>query len=203
MAASASFSSSNCPVTVGGRVLGMSKNVVTSPFRTGSRRVLEVFLVRQSRLAEMHLVVDHTGQQIQSGRIDRNIRRDLARRIDVGDPGPLDQHRGPAATFRQYDRGILDPCFHGTRRSGFGPWQSGEPPRRGSLHTQFVVAKVALEPCVARARGDLTADRTRTLGRDWRTGGVASPEEGIRLCLPGPEPVDRIRLEQLGYRKGY
>ena len=45
----------------------------------------EVLLVREARLAEMDLVVDHAGQQMQSAGVDHLVDCELRCRIDIGD----------------------------------------------------------------------------------------------------------------------
>lgn len=95
-----------------GRVLGMSKKVVTPPF-AGPSRVVEILLIGQARFAKVDLVIDHTRQQVKPDRIHRFIHADVPRGIHVPDPRPVDQHGGPRAAFRQDHGGILDQCLHG------------------------------------------------------------------------------------------
>ena len=61
----------------------------------------------------MHLVVDHTGQKVQSRGVDFAIRPNLIRRIDVGYFRPVDQHGRLCDDVGQDDVGVFDQSFHG------------------------------------------------------------------------------------------
>ena len=51
-----------------------------------ARSGFEILLVRQARLAEMHLRVHHAGQDVQSLAVDRLGGGSLPKRADRGDP---------------------------------------------------------------------------------------------------------------------
>ena len=68
--ARAILSASASSVTVSGLVLGISNTVVTPPSTAARRTGLQVLLVLEARLAEMHLTVDHAGQNVQAGAVD-------------------------------------------------------------------------------------------------------------------------------------
>ena len=51
----------------------------------GARAGLEVLLVGQARLAEMHLAVDHAGQDMQPAAVDPLARRGRVEIADLGD----------------------------------------------------------------------------------------------------------------------
>jgi hypothetical protein len=57
-------------VTVSGLVFGISNTPVTPPKHRAARSGFEIFLMRQAGLAEMHLRVDHAGQDMQALAID-------------------------------------------------------------------------------------------------------------------------------------
>ena len=95
-----------------GQRIGHLEERRDTPFRTGPRCVPQILFVSEPRFAEMHLIVNDTRQQVQSGRVDRILGRDLAGRIDVRNPVSLDQDRRPTATLWQHHRRVLDQCFH-------------------------------------------------------------------------------------------
>ena len=70
-------------VVVSGSVLGISNTAVTPPSTARARAGLQVFLVGQARLAEMHMAVDHAGQDMQAGgsRSSRRPTRATDRRL--------------------------------------------------------------------------------------------------------------------------
>ena len=68
--------------------------------------------MREARLAEMDLVVDHAGQQMQAAR-RRSLRRpQLRRRIDIGDRAAFDHDRDTLDPLRQHDLCVLDQLSH-------------------------------------------------------------------------------------------
>ncbi len=81
------------PHLVGERCLAGSERIGVGHFEDGgdtaehrrARTGLQIFLVLQAGLAEMHLAVDDTGQDVQAAAIDRLTGRSLAEIADSGD----------------------------------------------------------------------------------------------------------------------
>ena len=89
--ARATLSASASAVSVSGLVLGISNTAVTPPSTARARAGLEVLLVGQARLAEMHLAVDHAGQDRAGPRQSiRSPRRGGVEIADLGDPAGAD-----------------------------------------------------------------------------------------------------------------
>jgi hypothetical protein len=61
-----------------------------APLGAGPRGRVQVFLVRESRLAEVDLVVDHAGDQVQAAGRDNLIGRRVHRRVNSRNPAILD-----------------------------------------------------------------------------------------------------------------
>jgi hypothetical protein len=82
------------------------------PLGTGTRGMAKIFFVRQARFAEMDLIVNHSGQQIEPRGIDHFVHSHLRCRIDVGDPSTVDQDRHLGASGGKHHRGMLDQRLH-------------------------------------------------------------------------------------------
>jgi len=72
-------------VTVRGSVFGISNTAVTPPI-TALRDPSQIFLLSLARLAEMHLGVDHAGQDVQALAVDHLRSGCLPEAADRGDP---------------------------------------------------------------------------------------------------------------------
>ncbi len=64
--------------------------------------------MREAGLAEMHLVVDHPGQQVQAGGVERLVHTRPGRHADVRDPPVLDQNVGADGFAGQHAGGASD-----------------------------------------------------------------------------------------------
>ncbi len=79
------LSASAASLVVSGLVLGISKTAVTPPSTAAREPRLQVFLVLEPGLAEMHLAVDDAGQDVQAAAVDRLAGRCPAEIADGGD----------------------------------------------------------------------------------------------------------------------
>ena len=95
-------------MVVVGLVLGISRNVVTPPLAQALEAVNKVFLVRQSRFAKVHLIVDHAGQKMQAARINDLVRHPIRRRIHAYDRAVLDRHRNCGNLVGQHHLSIAN-----------------------------------------------------------------------------------------------
>ncbi len=73
-------------MTVSGSVFGISNTRGDAAHHGAARPRLEIFLVGQARLAEMHLGVDHAGQDVQAPAVDRLAGGGLPEVADRRDP---------------------------------------------------------------------------------------------------------------------
>ena len=90
----------------------------------------DVLLVREARLARVHVRVDHAGQNQTIGRVDRAADvRELERRADdARDPAVLDEHVGVPAPAGQDDLAACDPQIDPhVQRSSLSSMVSGRP----------------------------------------------------------------------------
>jgi len=83
-----------------------------APLRTGKRTSVEVFLVGEAGIAEVNLVVDDTGKQMQPGGVDRFINGHGARWIDGEDASVFNEDVARADTIGQHDLGVGDEGGH-------------------------------------------------------------------------------------------
>ena len=70
----------------------------------------QVFLVRESGIAEVDLVVDHPGQQVKSRRVHHLVRAAVRGGADRRDPRVVDQYRRARRLSRQDDGRALNQC---------------------------------------------------------------------------------------------
>ncbi len=68
--AAATLAASASALVVGGLVFGISNTAVTPPSTADRLPVCQILLVLEPGLAEMHLAVDHAGQNVQAGSVD-------------------------------------------------------------------------------------------------------------------------------------
>jgi hypothetical protein len=78
----------------------------------GSRRRVQIFLVRQPRLAEVNLVINHARHQVQAVSINHLIRGGMLRGVDVRDLVVLDEDVRANGFVRQDDLSVADEGFH-------------------------------------------------------------------------------------------
>ena len=69
--------------------------------------------MREARLAEVNLIVDHAGQQMQPGGVDRFVDAELRGGIDVGDARAFDDDRAAIGAVGEDDCGVFDEDSHG------------------------------------------------------------------------------------------
>ena len=84
------LSASAAALVVSGLVFGISKTAVTPPSTAAREPVSRSSLCSSARLAEMHLAVDHAGQDVQAAAVDRLAGRRLAEIADRGDASVRD-----------------------------------------------------------------------------------------------------------------
>ena len=84
----------------------------------GARAALEIFLVLQARLAEMHLAVDDAGQDVQAAAVDRRAGARRAEIADRGDAAAADADVAQARAVMVDDRAALQ-----DRGRRWSPWR--------------------------------------------------------------------------------
>ena len=92
--ARATLSASASALVVGGLVFGISNTAVTPPSTADRLPGLQILLMLEPGLAEMHLAVDHAGQNVQAGSVDGLPGRACADRADLGDAAVPDANIG-------------------------------------------------------------------------------------------------------------
>ena len=80
-------------------------------FGAGPGGVRKVFLVRQTGLTKVNLIVNHTRQQMQSSRIDDLVDGQLLRRVDIGDLMPFNNDVRTCDFGRQHTLAFLMSVF--------------------------------------------------------------------------------------------
>ena len=83
--AAATLAASASALVVGGLVFGISNTAVTPPNTADRLPDRQILFVLEAGLAEMHLAVDHAGQNVETGGIDGLAGHALADRPDLGD----------------------------------------------------------------------------------------------------------------------
>ena len=148
----------------------------------------EIFLVRQPRLAEMDLVVDHAGHQVQPGGVDHFVDAELGRGVDVGDPRTLDHDRAAIDAVGKDDSRVLDEGSHRTRRDV----ADGANPGRDRLRTRISVVCLTGKSRVANRQQspqrDVAKRRQRNLGSV--RGFCRAVRADLGLTWPGARRVD-------------
>jgi len=100
-----------CSLMVSGSVFGISNTAVTPPITALRGSGFQIFLVGLARLAEMHLGVDHAGQDVQALAVDHLGRWGRAERTDLGDSPIGDADVADALAVLIDDRcRILESC---------------------------------------------------------------------------------------------
>ena len=109
------LSASVSALMVSGLVLGISNTAVTPPGDRGAAAGLQILLLLQPRLAEMHLGVDDARQHVEVGGIDDLGRAGACQPADGGDAPLADADVALAAAVVIDDRAAFDEDVEGVR----------------------------------------------------------------------------------------